>query len=146
MTDPELADYRFTYEHGVRFAETDAQGVVFYGNFATFQDEAVLAYYREMGHEYGEMLDEGWEVFIVHLDLDYHAPARFGDHLRHGVRVADMGTSSITFEYVCQRAADGRTIVDGSVVHVFADDAGSARDIPASFREAIEDNRLERGS
>lgn len=145
MTDTELSDYSVTYEHRVRFAETDAQGVVFYGNFATFQDEAVLAYYRAIGHEYGAMLEKGWEVFIVHLDLDYHGPARFGDHLRHGVRVADMGTSSITFEYACQLAADERTIVDGSVVHVFADD-GTARDIPVPFREAIENRGTALGS
>ncbi|MFW6153406.1 MAG: acyl-CoA thioesterase [Halobacteriota archaeon] len=138
MTASDPSEFTFTYEHRVRFAETDAQGVVFYGNFATFQDEAVLAYYREIGHDYGDMLDEGWEVYIVHLDLDYHGPAHFGDHLRHGVRVAELGRSSITFEYVCLQSEDDRTIVDGSVVHVFADEEGTTQEIPDSFRTAIE--------
>lgn len=138
MTDSGL-DFCYTYEHDVRFEETDAQGVVFFGNYVTFFDEAILAYWADIGYPYEAVLEAGWEVFVVHVDLDYHASARFGDRLRHGVRVAKLGTSSITFDYRCERADDGELLATGSATQVAVDEAGDSMPLPDSIRDAIDD-------
>lgn len=139
MADIDTSALHFIWKNRVRFAETDAQGVVFYGTYATYQDEATLEYYREIGHSYERVLEGDWEVFIVHLDLDFYASAHFGDELNHGVRVDALGTSSISFEYACERVDDGALMVEGSVVHVVVDEDGEPRPIPDNFVEDVID-------
>lgn len=136
MTTDEAA-FHYTFENTVRLEETDAQGIVFFGNYVTYQDEAVLAYWRELGIPYDEVLEADWEVFVVHTDLDFYASASFPEELRHGVRVSKLGTSSLTFAYRCERAADGTLLADGHHVQVAVDDAGQARPIPADLKDAI---------
>ncbi len=137
MSSIDTSQLEFIYENRVRFAETDAQGVVFYGNYAMYQDEATLEFYRQVGHSYEEVLQGDWEVFIVHLDLDFHASAHFGERLRHGVRIDTFGTTSLSFEYACERIDDGRLIADGSVVHVVVDEGGEPREVPEDFKADV---------
>ena len=134
MTDED--GFSYTYEHDVRFEETDAQGVVFFGNYVTFMDEAVLNYWREIGHPYDGVLDEGWEVFVVHAEVDYRTSTRYGDRLRHGVRVGEIGTSSLTFEYRCLR--DGEVVAEGGLVQVAVDADGEPMPVPEAIVEAID--------
>ena len=129
--------FHYLFENTVRFEETDAQGVVFFGNYLTYLDEAIMAYWREVGYPYEDIVEADWEVFVVHSDLDYHASAGFADTLRNGVRVSEIGTSSLTFEYRCERAEDDVLIASGSLVQVAADDDGQPRPIPNGLREAI---------
>ncbi len=132
----EDADFTYLTEHDVRFAETDAQGVVFFGEYLTYLDEAVLNYWKAIGHPYEGVLEDGWEVFVVHAELDYHTSATYGDTLRGAVRVAAVGTSSITFEYRCERA-DGTLLATGELVQVAVDELGESAPIPEFIREAI---------
>ena len=124
------------YEHAVRFAETDAQGIVFYGNYATYQDETFTEFMDAVGYPYDEIDEHGWDVHVVNLELSYRAPARFRDRLRNAMRVSSIGDSSIEFEYEC-RNADGEPLVEGSVTHVVVDESGSPIRVPDDFREAI---------
>lgn len=128
-------DFHITYEHDVRFEETDAQGVVFFGNYVTFMDEALLAYWDEVGFPYDEVLEAGWEVYVAHVDMDYRDSARFGDHLQHAIRVSEVGNASLTFEYRCLR--DGSVIATGSCTQVAVDADGETKRIPEAVRAAI---------
>jgi acyl-CoA thioester hydrolase len=124
------------YENTVRFEETDAQGIVFYGNYATYQDETFTAYMDEIGYPYDEMRDGEWDVHVVNVELDYHCPARFRDRLYNSMRASRIENSSIEFEYEC-RDADGELLVEGSVVDVVVDESGSPTAVPEPLRNAI---------
>lgn len=129
--------YHHMFDNRVRFAETDAQGVTFYGSYVTYQDEASLQYFREVGFAYEDMLDGDWEVFVVHTDLDFHASAKFGDVLRNEIRVEKIGHSSITFDYRCLLDETGDLLADGSMVLVAVDPDGESIRVPDAFREAV---------
>lgn len=124
------------YENTVRFEETDAQGIVFYGNYATYQDETFNEYMEAIGFPVDVMGDRGFDVHVVNLELGYRAPARFRDRLTNALRATRIGESSIEFDYEC-RTADGEIIVDGSVTHVVVDESGSPMRVPDELREAI---------
>ncbi|WP_336136570.1 acyl-CoA thioesterase [Natronomonas amylolytica] len=126
------------YENVVRFEETDAQGIVFYGNYVTFQDEAFTAYLEAIGYPYEDLTAADWDVHVVHIDLDYRKPAEFRDTLRNAVRVSAIRESSIEFEYEC-RNDDGEVLVEGGVVHVAVDESGDPTRVPDEFREAVLD-------
>jgi acyl-CoA thioester hydrolase len=125
------------YENRVRFAETDQQGVVFYGEFVTFQDEAVNAFLRAIDYDYAAIRAAGWDIHVAHVDLDYRAPARFDDELVTAVRVERIGESSVAFTTETRRAADDAVLAEGHVVHVAVDADGNATRVPDDFRDAV---------
>jgi acyl-CoA thioester hydrolase len=124
------------WENDVRFAETDAQGIVFYGNYATYQDETFTEFMAAVGYPYGDLEAEGWDVHVVDLGLSYRRPAEFRDHLSNAMRVTSIGDSSIEFDYECRNEA-GELLVEGTVVHVAVDGAGEPTRVPEGFREAV---------
>jgi len=126
------------WENRVRFEETDRQGVVFYGNYVTFQDETVSQFFREIEYSYEDMAAAGWDIHVVNVDIDYRGQAEFGDELTHGLRVATVGEASMTSEYVARRKDDGSLIAEGTVTHVAVDsETGDATRIPDEFRAAV---------
>lgn len=124
------------FENTVRFAETDAQGIVFYGNYATYQDETFTEFMEAIGYPYDEVEDAGWDVHVVNLELNYRRPAEFRDRLTNAMRVTAIRESSIEFAYECRDEA-GEPLVEGTVVHVAVDDSGSPTRVPDAFREAV---------
>jgi acyl-CoA thioester hydrolase len=126
------------YENVVRFEETDKQGIVFYGNYVTFQDETFTAYLDAIGYSYEALREADWDVHVVHVDLDYRGPAEFRDTLQNAIHVSAIHESSIEFEYEC-RNDDGEVLVEGGVVHVAVDESGDPTRVPDEFREAVLD-------
>jgi len=126
------------WENRVRFEETDMQAVVFYGNYVTFQDETVSAYFRKIGYEYDSIAAAGWDIHVVNVDMDYRGQATFQDELVHGFRVATIGDSSMTSEYTARRATDDELLAEGTVTHVAVDaETGEPTRIPDDFRDAV---------
>ena len=124
------------YENRVRFAETDQQGVVFYGEYVTYQDETFNAFVRAIDYGYDRMRREGWETHVVHVDLDYRATAGFEDDVVNAMRVDRIGESSLTAAYRARRKDDDATLAEGHVTHVAVADGEPTR-VPDDFREAV---------
>ena len=61
---PSRADFRFFYEHKVRYVELDTQGIVFNGHYLAWYDEAVSDYIRAAGYSEA-MKDAGAEFHVV---------------------------------------------------------------------------------
>lgn len=126
------------FENTVRFDETDAQGIVYFGNYLTYLDETFHAYMDAVGFPYDELRQVDWDVHVVNSELNYHASAEFRDKLENKMRIAAIGNTSITFEYECFRVHDAVLIVDGRVVYVAIDDAEQPITVPENFRDAVQ--------
>jgi acyl-CoA thioester hydrolase len=97
LDDPSTAMHD-VYENTVRFEETDKQGIVFYGNYATYQDEAFTEYMHTIDYTYDDLQAEGWDVHVVNLELSYRKPARFRDRLTNAMRVTEIRNSSLELD------------------------------------------------
>jgi len=127
------------FENTVRFEETDMQGIVFYGNYATYQDETVTEFMRRIGYSYGQIDQRDWDIHVVNTTLNYRGQAAFDDDLVNGLRVDRIGGSSIEFSYVCRKQETGEVLVDGGVTHAAVDDDGDPMPVPDAFRQAVVD-------
>jgi acyl-CoA thioester hydrolase len=94
--------FKFSVRTRVSFSDTDAQGVVYYGRYMPYFDQARLEYQRYLTG--GAQLAE---VAMRALSVEYHAPARFDDLLETFVRVIRVGRTSITYELASYRYPDG---------------------------------------
>ncbi|MBZ6496041.1 acyl-CoA thioesterase [Natrinema longum] len=136
--EPDGPTLQPVFENRVRFAETDQQGIVFYGEYFTFQDEAISAFFREVDYSYGRMHERGWQTHVVNAELNYRAGAEFGDTIVNELAVTEMGTSSFTSDYRARRKSDGEPLVEGSVTHVAVDlETEEPIAIPDEFRDAV---------
>ena len=95
----------------VRFAECDAQGVVFNGHYLTWVDEAVGAWWTANGLPWAEVEAQGVGRLIKAADLEWHSSARHGDVVRVDADLDRLGRTSLTVaftvrvgERVCCRA------------------------------------------
>ncbi|MBL8481502.1 MAG: acyl-CoA thioesterase [Rhodocyclaceae bacterium] len=121
----------------VRWAEVDAQRIVFNGHYLTYFDVAVTEYWRAIGLPYPDAISDAEnDLFAVRSLVNYHAPAFFDDWLEVGIRVARLGNSSIGFEFLIRRGSE--RVASGEVVYVNADPvARRARPLPERLRAAI---------
>jgi acyl-CoA thioester hydrolase len=89
--------FKFSARTRVGFSDTDAQGIVYYGRYMPYFDLARVEYHRAL-----DMLRTGpdREQFVMRaMTVEYHAPARFDDEIEIDVRIARIGTSSVTYEF-----------------------------------------------
>jgi acyl-CoA thioester hydrolase len=122
----------------VGFSETDAQGIVYYGRYLPYFDQARVEYLRHLGLLRREPDDN---EFVMRANtIEYHAPARFDDLVEVFMRVSRIGTTSLTCEYEAFRVEDDVLMVTASQTLVLVDlDERKACPIPDWFREPIRD-------
>jgi YbgC/YbaW family acyl-CoA thioester hydrolase len=125
----------------VEFCDTDMAGIVHFANFFRFMEAAEQELLRSLGLSVRTTW-EGQEVGFprVSAECDYLAPALFEDVLDIAVRVAKIGTKSVTFGFVFTR--DGTVLARGQVTtvccRVGADGKIESIAIPLSYRTRLE--------
>jgi acyl-CoA thioester hydrolase len=96
--------YKFSAFTRVGFSDTDAQGIVYYGRYLPYFDQARVEYVRHLGllaREAGAA-----QLVMRASTVVYEAPARFDDLLEVFVRTKRIGRTSLTNEYCAVRVED----------------------------------------
>ena len=115
----------------VRFKDLDAMGHVNNGVYPTYFEEARADFSREV---FGLSRVEDFDFLVARIEIDYRRPLRYGEPLTAGVRVAGVGATSFTLEYVLLVGDD--VVAQGRSVQVFYDyAAGVKKTVPAGFIE-----------
>ena len=137
MSPSESPAPRFTTQVRVRYAETDAAGVVYYGNYLTYFEVVRVELLRALGHPITAIEAEGVLLPVVEARLKYLRPARLDDLLDVSVSVASIGPASFALDYEVTR--DGLLLVSGwTRLAVCERDFGGALPTPAWLRDLFE--------
>ena len=129
--------FRFMDRLRVRWAEIDAQKIVFNGHYLMYFDTAMAAYWRALALPYAQAMEqlEG-DLYVRKATLEYLASARYDDVLDVGMRCERIGTTSILFSAAAFR--QDRLLVSGELVYVFADPhAQTSKPVPAALRSVL---------
>ena len=81
----------------IYYHDTDAGGVVYYANYLKHLEEARFELYLSKGVSIVELAKEGAIFPVVHFEIDYKSPARYGDVIRIFTEIERIGFSSIHF-------------------------------------------------
>lgn len=108
----------------VRFQEVDSMGVVWHGHYLTYLEEARCAFGRRYGFAYSDFFAHGLHAPIVHTELAYFAPARFGDELTITARLHVDDSARLDFTYRIDGSAKGPALATGRTVQVFTNPLG----------------------
>jgi acyl-CoA thioester hydrolase len=117
----------FVHRLRVRYAECDAQGVVFNAHYLAFADHALTELWRELFGGYASMLERGVDVVVAEARVRFRAPARFDEELDVAVTVAQLGTTSMTLHDEIMRAADGAPVAEVEVRYVWIERSTGAK-------------------
>lgn len=131
-------DFRFTERLRVRWAEIDAQKIVFNGHYLTYIDTGVTAYWRALALPYAQTMEYlGGDLYVRKATLEYEGSARSDDVLDVGIRCTRVGTSSIVMSAGIFRADE--LLVSGELIYVFADPATqTSKPVPQELRDVLQ--------
>jgi acyl-CoA thioester hydrolase len=126
--------FKYSALNRVWFSDTDAQGVVYYGRYLPYFDHARTEYHRHLG----SVQVPAGEFVMRASGVEYLAPARFDDLLECFVRVARLGSTSVTYECAAVRLPDETLMVTASQTLVLVDlESRRPMPIPENVRAPI---------
>jgi YbgC/YbaW family acyl-CoA thioester hydrolase len=131
-------DFRHLERLRVRWAEIDAQKIVFNGHYLTYFDTAVGGYWRALAAPYAQTMAQlDGDLFVRKATLEYEGSARYDDLLDIGTRCARIGNSSILF--TCAAFRQDVLLVSCELVYVFADPRSqTSKTVPDGLRKVLE--------
>lgn len=154
---PSLYSYPFHINLTTRWSDVDAYAHVNNAHFHSLFDTAVNTFLiRECGAPPPAQLSSASAAplgFVVSSRCDFFRPLSFPGSLTAGVRVADVGTSSVTYDFALFDNADGGSAAAGAAsppcaaagayTHVFVDAATRRplKALPASLAAGLARNR-----
>ena len=96
----------FRHTLRVRYAECDAQGVVYFARYPFFFDVAITELWRERIGPYDETVQSGSDFVVAEMNLRYRAPALFDEEIDVVIDEVRLGETSLTFEWRIARGED----------------------------------------
>lgn len=122
----------------VKLRDTDAAGVLFFGNYFHIIHDAYEAFLESIDFSMSYILNESpvW-LLIAHAEADYKKPLAVGDSTVIEIEVGTIGKASFTLKYRV-RGSDGTLFAQLKTTHVAVDRKSrkSVR-LPESIRDSL---------
>jgi len=141
---PRRSDYPVLERISTRWMDNDLYGHVNNAHYYSYFDSVVNRFLVERG---GLDIHGGPVVgFVVRSECDYLAPVAYPEPLDVGLRVEQIGNSSVRYGLAIFAGADDAARAAGAVVHVFVDRATSKPvSVPEPIRRALAEIAVEAG-
>ncbi|RJP29693.1 MAG: acyl-CoA thioesterase [Candidatus Omnitrophota bacterium] len=120
----------------IHYHHTDCGGVVYYANYLDFFEEARTEFFADKGFSVGEMAKQGILFVVARQEIDYKAPAFYGDTLE--VTATMLSASGVKFEFGQEvKNQDNKLICLGRTILVCVDKNFRPQAIPDNIRTAL---------
>ena len=134
------ADFKFYAPLRVRWMESDAQGIVYFGAYMDYLEVAWSEYFRNLGFSIYRVAQKGYfDTAVVKTVTEYKSPARLDDMLELYTRVTHIGNSSIALQMEIYNQDSDRLLTAVEAVYVgFDAESQSSRPVPDDIRELVD--------
>lgn len=117
----------------VRYAETDAMGIVHHASYIVYFEEGRSNYARQRGSDYASFEASGLYLAVSEIGARYAKPARYGQQLAISCWIAEMKSRGLTFNYEI-RDPENLLLVEGFSKHICIQHDGQIARIPDEWR------------
>ena len=125
MTAPALPPDATPIRFRVRYAETDAMGIVHHSRYFPWFEMGRTEYMRARGFTYRELEALGVQLAVVEANCRYRFPARYDDPVLLWTWMEEFSRVRVRFAYAaCLDAEPPRLLVEGFTLHAFIDATG----------------------
>jgi YbgC/YbaW family acyl-CoA thioester hydrolase len=134
-----MEGFQFTTPYQVRISDINYGNHVANSAVLNFFQDARIRYLKQLGN-FSELDIGGCGIILPEANVKYRAEMFLADELEIGVRVTEMGRSSVMMSYRIER--NGELTAEGTTALIAFDyTARKARRLPEPFKQAI--NTLE---
>ncbi len=121
----------------VRYAETDQMGIVHHGVYPIWFEAARTELSRAVGLPYADWEEDGIFLMVSEVSCRYRKAARYDEEVTVLVRVAEVVSRRVVFEYRVESAA-GALLADGTTRHLTVSrSTGHPTVIPEALRDSL---------
>ncbi len=120
----------------VRYAETDAQRIVYHANYLVWFEVGRTDYCEAAGYPYARMESEGVLIAVVEAHARFRRGARYGEVVSVRTRFAGLKSRGCAFVYEVV-LPDGTLSAEGETHHIFLDPAGRPMRVPPAIAGAF---------
>ncbi len=106
-----------TIEIRIYYEDTDCGGVVYYANYLKYFERARTSHLESVGIDlkHLQFAEEKRFFVVTSAQVDYHAPAHYGDILLVESTIEEVRGASLNFVHKVTGKAGGRKLVTGRV-------------------------------
>lgn len=119
----------------VRYAETDAMGIVHHASYIVYFEEGRSNYARQRGSDYASFERSGRYLAVSEVQARYIKAARYGDQITVRCWIDEMKSRGLTFAYEIVLTATRDLLVTGYSKHICITHEGKVTTIPESWRK-----------
>ena len=116
----------------IYYEDTDAGGVVYYGNYLRYMERSRTEFLLERGMEVADYHERGYLFAVVHVDINYKKPARLGETIEVDTVVTEMSHVTMTLRQRVFRGDD--LLVDAIVKLACITKDGKPQRLPEEFK------------
>jgi len=120
----------------IYYHHTDCGGVVYYANYLNFLEEARTEYFASKGVSIKQLADSGTMFVVARQEIDYKAPAVYGDQLDIKTQVGQITGVRIEFLHEIY-SQNQKLIVKAKTILVCVDSNLKPQAIPEDLRKKI---------
>jgi acyl-CoA thioester hydrolase len=108
---------KYHTEVRILYADTDAMGIVWHGNYVRFFELGRTEALREIGFPYDKFEARGLKMPLYNVTVDFKRPARFDDVLDIVSWPRRVGAAKIIIAYEIMNKGTGELLVTGESTH-----------------------------
>lgn len=133
--DPSLDPDEYVFSHSlrVRFAETDAMGIVHHSRYLPYLEEARVEYMRSIGQSYAENRAAKRDFAVLECGLRYRSPLRFDDVVEVHLRPHSATGATFAIDYLLTVGTAITTTA--RTVHAYVDSDGRPHRLPTWIKD-----------
>ena len=80
------------------YHDTDCGGVVYYGNYLKFFEEARTLYMQEKGFSIPDLMKKGLFFVVARQEVEYKYPLQYADEIEVSTKILEVSDIKIVFE------------------------------------------------
>ena len=119
------------------YHDTDCGGVVYYGNYLKFFEEARTLYMKEKGFSIPELMKQGLFFVVARQEVEYKYPLQYADEIEVSTKILEVSDIKIVFENIITNQ-NGRLCTKGKTTLVCVNKNGMPTPMGTAVKQAMQ--------
>ncbi len=120
----------------VRYAETDAMGIVHHATYPVWMELGRSDFLRKLGQSYADWEARGVRLVVNEIRVRFRSPARYDELVQVRTCLRETGRRRLIFAYQIER--EGVLLAEGESVHLVAGSDNRARVLPEDLLALVQ--------
>ncbi len=121
----------------IYYYDTDAGGIVYYGRYLCYLEEARTEFLEQRGLSVQMFKDRGLGYAVRQCNVSYRSPARYGDTLSCTATLKKATAAQLVFDQNITDHKDGRLVAEAEVTLVCLNADFKPTPVPDDLKEKL---------